>query len=92
MRNVCGIRSGRYNVALSSFQCGGSLGSFLILRPLVHQLLDAPIAEHHLYQRTLGLPFLSVGERKFDGVEMKTIVIGLWRMMAASSVTTRRLA
>ena len=70
----------------------GSLGGFLVLRSLVHQLLDAPIAEHHLYQRALGLPFLSVGERKFDGVEMKTIVIEFWRMMAAPGVATRRLA
>ena len=70
----------------------GSLGGFLVLRSLVHQLLDAPIAEHHLYQRALGLPFLDISEGELDGVEVKTVVVGFRRMTVTSGVTTRRLA
>jgi len=89
--HVCGTRFG-YNVTLSSFRCSDSLSSSLFLRSLVHQLFDALITQHHLHQRALRLPFLDISEGEFDGVEMKTVVVGFWRMTVAPGVTTRRLA
>lgn len=90
-RYVCHIRS-NCDVALQRFRRGGSPGSFLILHPLVHQLFDAPITQHHLHQRALRLPFLGVSEGKFGSVEMETIVVGFGSMAMTPGVATCRLA
>ena len=80
------------NVTLLGFRRCGSLGSFLILLSLIHQLFDAPITQHHLHQRGLRLPFLDISKGKFDSVEVKTIVVGFGRIVIAPGIATRRLA
>lgn len=89
--HVCSICPS-HDIALSNFRRSGRLCDLLILRSLVHQLFDAPIAQHYLHQRALRFPFLDVGEGEFDSVEMKTIVVGFGRMMMTPCITARRLA
>lgn len=81
-----------HGFARHGFQRTSNPEGFLILRPLVHQLLGAPITQHHLHQCALRLPLLDVSEGEFDGVEMKAIVIGLGRVMVTPGVSTGRLA
>lgn len=88
---VRGVRS-RHSTVLLSPRRSGSPRSFLILHSLVHQLFDAPIAQHHLHQRALRLSFLDISEGEFDGVEVETIVVGFGGMAVAPGVAARRLA
>jgi hypothetical protein len=89
--HVYGIRCSR-GVALLRSRCSGSLGGFLILHSLVHQLFDAPITQHNLHQRAFRLPLLGISEREFDSVKMETVVVGFGGMVMTPGVPTRRLA
>jgi len=82
----------RCNVACPGFRRSSGTGSFLILPSLIGQLLDTPIAQHHLNQRALRFSFLGICEGEFNGVEVIVIVIGFGGMTMTPSVTARILA
>lgn len=58
----------------------------------MHQLLDTPIAQHHLHESGLGFTVLGVDERELNGVKPQSVVTRLGRMAFTPSVPTGRLA